>query len=97
MIKNACPFAPEAVKPVSIQSPRDRASVLKRFLNRKKLILLLSIVALTIVYSLNYSSLTWGGSSVLFQDWYIVKMSFYTYISGMVAHFIREYRIKKED
>jgi hypothetical protein len=96
MIKNACQFPPGEVKPESIHGPRDQSSLLKRILNKKILVLLASLLALIIVYSRNYSSLNWGGSPVLFQDWYIVKMSFYTYISGMITYYFREYRPKKK-
>ena len=95
MIKNACPFAPGAVKPDSFGGPRDQSSVLKRLLNRKFLFLLISLIALTVLYGRSYSSLNWGGSPVLFQDGYIVKMSFYTYVSGMLSYFIRKYKQKK--
>ena len=95
MIKNACPFAPGAVKPVSLGGSRDQSRVLKRLLNRKFLFLLISLIALTVLYGRSYSTLNWGGSPVLFQDWYIVKMSFYTYVSGMLSYFIRRYRQKK--
>jgi len=96
MIKHACPFPPGVVKPESIQGPRDQSNLLKRILNKKTLFLIVSLIAVTILYSRSYSSLNWGGSPVLFQDWYIVKMSFYTYISGMITYYFREYRNKKK-
>jgi len=96
MIENACPFPPGAVKPESIHGPRDQSSLLKRILNKKTLFLIVSMIAVTILYSRSYSSFNWGGSPVLFQDWYIVKMSFYTYISGMITYYFREYRHKKK-
>ena len=97
MIKYACPFAPGAVKPESIRVHRDQPSLLKRILNKKTLFMILSLLALTILYSRSYSSLNWGGSPVLFQDWYIVKLSFYSYLSGMITYYFREYRNKKRD
>ena len=96
MIENACQYPPGAVKPESIQGPRNQSDLLKKILNKKTLLLVVSLLALTILYSQNYSSLNWGGSPVLFQDWYIVKMSFYTYISGMITYYFREYRRKKK-
>ena len=96
MIENACQFPPGAVKPESIQGPRDQSSLLKKILNKRTLFLIVSLLALTVLYSRNYSSFNWGGSPVLFQDWYIVKMSFYTYISGMITYYFREHRRKKK-
>ena len=96
MIENACPFPPGAVKPETIQGSRNQSSLLRRLLNKKTLFLIASMVALTILYTRNYESLNWRGSPVLFQDWYIVKMSFYTYLSGMITYYFREYRHKKK-
>ena len=96
MIENACQFPPGATKPESIQGPRDQSNLLKKVLNIRILFLIVSLLALTVLYSRNYSSLNWGGSPVLFQDWYIVKMSFYTYISGMITYYFREHRHKKK-
>ena len=95
MIENACPYAPGVVKPESIPSPREQSSMAKRVINRKSVLLVVSLVALTLLYRYSYPSLNWGGSPVLFQDWYIVKMSLYTYVTGMITYYIREYRLKK--
>lgn len=95
MIENACPYAPGVVKPESIPSPREQSNTVKRLLNGKLVLLVVSLVALTLLYSYSYPSLNWGGSPVLFQDWYIVKMSFYTYVTGMITYYFREYRQKK--
>jgi hypothetical protein len=95
MIKNACPFAPGEVKPDSIPTSSNNQAVLKRVLNKRNFLLVLSLVFLTVLYTLSYSNLKWEGSSVLYQDWYIVKMSFYTYAMSLISFFIRENRRKK--
>lgn len=95
MIENACPYAPGVLKPDSMPTPKGQTSPLRRLFNGKLLVLLICIAALTLLYSYCYQSLNWGGSPVLFQDWYIVKMSIYTYVSGMIAYFFREYRRKE--
>jgi len=94
MIENACPFAPGEVKPESIKGLKNQSSLLKHVLNKKTLVLIGSLIALIILYSRSYSSFNWDGSRVLFQDWYIVKMSFYTYLSGMITYYFKEYRQK---
>ena len=96
MIENACPYAPGAIKPDSMPRPQGQISILRKLFNGKFLLMLLSIVALTLLYSHSYPVLNWGGSPVLFQDWYIVKMSIYTYVSGMIAYYFREQRRKNK-
>lgn len=96
MIENACPYAPGVVKPESIPGPREQSGRVKRHLNGKLFLLVASLIALTLLYHYSYPSLNWGGSPVLFQDWYIVKMSLYTYVTGMITYYIREYRLKKK-
>lgn len=95
MIKNACPFAPGEVKPKSIPVNSSQDGLFKRITDGKLVLLVLSLVVLTLVYSHSYSDLNWEGSSVLFNDWYIVKMSFYTYFTSLISFFIREYRRKQ--
>ena len=95
MIKNACPFAPGEVKPKSVPINSNQEGLLKRLVNRKLIALILSLVGLTLVYSHNYSNLNWEGSKVLFNDWYIVKMSLYTYLTSLISFFIREQRRKQ--
>lgn len=91
MIEYACPFAPGAAKPESMERPRrkERLSFLK---NKKLIILVFSVLCLMIFYTSCYPYLEWEGSKVLYQDGYIIKMSFYTYISSMLTYFIREFR-----
>ena len=95
MIDNACPFAPGEMKPKSIPVNSNHTGVLKRITNGKLVVLVLSLVVLTLVYSFNYPDLNWEGSSVLFNDWYIVKMSLYTYATSLISFFIREQRRKQ--
>ncbi len=92
MINNACPFAPGEVKPRSIPVNSNHEGLLNRITNGKLIVLVLSLVGLTLVYSHSYSDLNWEGSSVLFNDWYIVKMSLYTYLTSLISFFIREHR-----
>jgi len=92
MIENACPYAPGEVKPEVMKSAIRRDVSLMRLKNVKLLALLGSVLALTLLYRYSYPSLNWGGSPVLFQDWYIVKMSLYTYLLGMITHYIRRYQ-----
>ena len=89
MIENACPYAPGEVKPEVMQSALRQEVFWVRFKNVKLLALLGSVLALTLMYSFSYPSLNWGGSPVLFQDWYIVKMSLYTYLLGMITYYFR--------
>lgn len=96
MIKNACPFAPGEIKPESIATPSNNQGVLKRIMNSRNLLLVLSLIFLTVLYTMSYSDLKWEGSSILYQDWYIVKMSFYTYAMSLISFFIRENRRKKD-
>lgn len=96
MIENACPYAPDAVKPESIPGPRNQSNILKKILNKKSALLIASLLALTVLYTRNYSSLHWEGSPVLFQDWYIVKLSLYSYLTGMITYFVRKYRKERK-
>jgi hypothetical protein len=95
MIENACPFAPGVAKPESMQSTLSKGSLMGKIRIGKVLILLGSIIALTLLYRYSYPSLNWGGSSVLFQDWYIVKMSIYTYLLGMITYYLKGYQKQK--
>ena len=95
MIKNACPFAPGEVKPEQMPAKSTEESLVKRILNKKTLLLVFCFCVLTFLYTRNYNELYMGGSSILFQDGYIIKMSFYTYISGLLAFYIREHRRKQ--
>ena len=63
--------------------------------NRKAIILVLSLVSLTLLYSHNYPALNYSGTPLLFEDMYFIKMSLYTYITSMVGYFIREYKRKQ--
>ncbi len=94
MIKNACPFAPGEIKPESMPTKQTREGFLKSLANKKTLLLVFCLVLLMLLYTSNYNELYMGGSSVLFQDGYIIKMSFYTYVSGLISFFIREHRRK---
>jgi hypothetical protein len=97
MIENACPYAPGELKPESMPGPANNRGVLRRLRNGKTIALLFSIFALTLLYGYSYPSLNWGGSPVLFQDWYVVKMSIYTYLISMITYYFREYRTKNRD
>ena len=92
MIENACPFAPGEVKPESMQSTLNHNVWMRRFIIGKGLMLIGSILALTFLYGYSYTSLNWGGSQVLFQDWYIVKMSLCTYLISMITHYLKRYK-----
>ncbi|TRO52911.1 hypothetical protein E2P71_07065 [Candidatus Bathyarchaeota archaeon] len=92
MIENACPYAPGEVKPEAMQRSVQRNASLMRFRNVKLLALLGSVLTLTLLYVYSYPSFNWEGSPFLFQDWYIVKMSLYTYLFSMITHYIREYQ-----
>jgi len=94
MIENACPFAPGEAKPKSITVKSNQEGLLKKLANRKLIALVLSLVVLIFVYSRSYSDLNWEGSNVLFNDLYIVKLSFYTYLTSLISFFIREHRKK---
>ena len=94
MIKNACPFAPGASKPSSMPRPaKQRKSVLSGG-TAKKLILVLSLLALALLYAHAYPSPYWTGKSVWFQDWYIAKIGFYSYLITMIAYYFRLNRRK---
>ena len=94
MIENACPFAPGEVKPKLMRNALKREGFF-RIGNLKLLLLMGSVLCLTILYSYSYSSLNWERSPFLFQDWYIVKMSIYTYLMGMITYYIRVYQKQK--
>lgn len=95
MIEYACPFAPGETKPESMKSPRrtERLSFLK---NKRLIVLVFSVLCLILIYTNSYPYFEWEGSKVLFRDGYIVKMSFYTYLSSMITYFIREFRKNNE-
>lgn len=96
MIENACPFAPGEAKPEVIPNSVNHRRVLGGLVNKKTLLLVVSLIVLTILYSMSYSDLNLQGSGVLYQDWYIVKMSFYSYIMSIFAFVIRENRRKNK-
>jgi hypothetical protein len=65
-----------------------------KVVNRKAIILVLSFVSLTLLYSYNYPSLNYSGTPLLFEDTYFIKLSIYSYIASMAGYFIREYKKK---
>lgn len=90
---NACPFAPGVVKPASMQAPKlPRLTLRNKMVNRKSVILVLSLVSLTLLYSYNYPALNYSGTPILFEDSYFIKLSLYSYVASMVGHFIKEYK-----
>jgi hypothetical protein len=93
---NACPFAPGVAKPVSMPRPDiPRLSLWNRVVNRKNLVLGLSMVTLMLMYIYNYPSLDFSGMPLLFEDYYFVKMSMYGYVASMIGYYIREYKKKQ--
>ena len=95
-IINACPFAPGVTKPDSIPSPNvPRLSIRNKVINRKTIVLVLSLVSLTLLYSHNYPALNYSGKPLLFEDYYFIKLSMYSYVATMVGYFIREYKKKQ--
>jgi hypothetical protein len=95
MIENACPFAPDEIKPEVMTSASNSKGWIYKLINFKLIFVFLTLLALTLLYNYSYPSLEQVGSRVLYQDGYIVKMSFYTYMFGMISYFIRERRRKK--
>lgn len=91
-IVKACPFAPGAVKPASIAVPRAPRLAMGRLVNRKSTFLVLSFVGLLLVYGYSYPSLNYPGTPFLYEESYFLKMSLYTYMSGMLGFFIKKYR-----
>jgi hypothetical protein len=95
-IANACPFAPGVSKPASMPGPKlSKVSLWNKMVNKKTIILVLSLVSLTLLYSYNYPSLNYSGTPLLFEDMYFIKLSLYTYITSMVGYFIRDYKRKQ--
>jgi threonine/homoserine/homoserine lactone efflux protein len=95
-IVNACPFAPGVAKPASMRGPSlPKISLWNKMVNRKTIILVLSFVSLTLLYSYNYPALNYSGKSLLFEDMFFIKLSLYTYITSMVGYYIREYKRKQ--
>jgi len=93
---NACPFAPGIAKPASIPRPNlPRFSLRARVLNWKTITLGLAMVTMMAMYIYNYPYLEFSGKPFLFEDFYFLKMSMYTYVASMVGHFIREYKKKQ--
>ena len=97
MIENACPFAPGDIKPKKIDSPSIEKRLVSRIVNVRFIILLLTFLALTLLYNYYYLPNIWNSTPIVLQDYFIVKMSFYTYISGMISHFIRERKRKERN
>ncbi len=96
-IMNACPFAPGLAKPASMPGPKlPRLSLRNKVVNRKTVILVLSLVSLTLLYSYNYPELNYSGKPLLFEDMYFIKLSLYTYVTSMVGYFIREHKRKRK-
>jgi hypothetical protein len=92
MIEKACPYAPGEIKPTSVSGSKNRTRFSKGLLNGKKIILILSLLAFTILYGHYYASLNESSSHIIFQDWYVVKISLYSYISSMTVFYIKLYR-----
>jgi hypothetical protein len=94
-IVNACPFAPGVAKPASMAVPSPAGLTMRRRLvTWKSSVLVLSFVSLTLLYSYSYPTLNYSGVPVLFQDWFFIKMSLYTYVTSMLGFFIKKYRRK---
>ena len=91
-IINACPFAPGAVKPASMAVPGAPRLSLRRLVNRKSTFLVLSFVSLVLLYGYSYPSLNYPGTPFMYEESYFLKMSLYTYVSGMLGFFIKKYR-----
>jgi len=92
-IVNACPFAPGVTKPASMTVPSPtELPMRKRLVTLKSSVLVLSFVSLTLLYSYSYPSLNYSGIPVLFQDWFFIKMSIYTYVTSMLGFFIKKYK-----
>ena len=90
---NACPFAPGTAKPASMATPSlPRLTMRKRLVTWKSTILVLSFVSLVLLYNYSYPSLNFSGKPLLFEDWFFIKMSLYTYVTGMLGFFIKKYR-----
>jgi hypothetical protein len=92
-IVNACPFAPGAVKPATMEVPSQVGLTMRRRrVTWKSSVLVLSFLSLVLLYSHSYPSLNYSGIPVLFQDWFFIKMSIYTYVTSMLGFFIKKYR-----
>jgi hypothetical protein len=92
-IVNACPFAPGAVKPASMAVPRTSGlAVWKRLVNRKSTFLVLSFVSLMLLYGYSYPSRHYPGTPFMYEESYFLKMSLYTYVSGMLGFYIKKYK-----
>lgn len=92
---NACPFAPGEVKPASIPEPNvPRRSIREKIVNRRSIILVLSFVSLTLLYSYCYPALKYSGKPLLFEDFYFIKLSLYSYVATMIGYYVREYKRK---
>ncbi len=92
-IVNACPFAPGVAKPASMAVPSPMGLTMRRRrVTWKSSVLVLSFVSLMLLYSHSYPSLNYSGTPVLFQDWFFIKMSIYTYATSMLGFFIKKYR-----
>lgn len=96
-IVNACPFAPGVVKPASMPAPKlPTITTWNKVVNRKTIVLVLSFVALTLLYSYNYPALNYSGKPLLFEDAYFIKLSIYSYVTSMIGYFIREHKRKQK-
>ena len=92
-ITNACPFAPRVAKPESMSTPyMPKLTMRRRLVNRKSILLLLSFVSLTLLYSHSYPSLNYSGTPFLFEDGFFIRMSIYTYVTSMLGFFIKKYK-----
>ncbi|MFA9437928.1 MAG: hypothetical protein ACEROO_12585, partial [Candidatus Bathyarchaeota archaeon] len=84
---NACPFAPGVAKPESMAAPSTRRLTMRRLVNWKSGLLVLSFVSLVLLYSHSYPSLNYSGTPFLFEDGFFIRMSLYTYASSMLGFF----------
>jgi hypothetical protein len=97
MIKNACPYPPGERKPKTMPPPIAGNGQMKNLYTLKNLIIILCFLTLILIYTQNYHMLDQSNKPVLFQDWYTIKMSIYTYTSIMLTHFIRQHKRKQKE
>ncbi|MCW4048956.1 MAG: hypothetical protein NWE89_04390 [Candidatus Bathyarchaeota archaeon] len=95
-LTRACPFASGVAKPDKMYvAPRPAVPFIKRLTKNRALVFTMAILGLTFVYTSSYGFVNTTGKPILFQDNYVIVVSLYSYVIGMITYFVKEYRQKK--
>ena len=90
----ACPFAPGELKPDSIYVAPGHNRDHRKTLTRKIVFIVVAMVGLAFLYSYIYSDFSLTGEPMLYWDDFVFSLGVYTYLSFMVAFFIKQHKRK---